>query len=587
MKSFRTGIVLFIIVLFSISYASDDCLSAEELSRLEFLLINLNTEEITSYLKMKKQADFDTIFYRYKENFLKSELENLNTLNETTDEYESLDPYLQNSIYMNFVNNKENFRINNTDSVIINIYNKGITNKSAKLCYIAQYFNKRNLIFKQRKSQIIDTVEILYFEKCEKEITTNDSVLAEGDIVAVIVQVKKVIAATDRKFKVYFEKIECINRLAKTYAEAIKILDDFENSDQNSKRENINRLKLRKELFSFQNAGEMANKFYNRFYNSMLYDKEAILYYLIARKYKQDFIDGRKKELRENWGLAKQMYQMKKYDEAQNLVLYCKNDAPDLPAFKGLYDSLCYLNEELDGLIEDAKYKRSLWTSTESINKSLQISVGTGLCYNPSLMDFHWKLYTGDSQDELQVPIYKLRGTFSPEFSAVFGYYMSPKFVIGISAEYSKVKYNEVRFSNSDEISNVTGIEAETLIDYVVEYFSAQIFGKYYFRTSPGFMPYGKLGFGIIQISREPDQYMATKFFWNPPYPSYYLDYYLEKKEATGFQVIPEFGLDFLKTAESTVVYTIYLQSAIMTGGVNEMLGHFRGQAGLRITLTW
>ncbi len=586
MKTLYLGLFIFTFKFISICTATE-CIQQNEFTEFDSLFVLGKVNEIKNYLALKKQADFDTNYYRYKQRHLENELIKIDSLRMIIEQSELLNQIVQYRTLKIFINKRDKFSTDNSDSTMEKQYKTCFEKKSLICLYIVRYLNHRNRIIEKRKSQISSKDEIHQHVKYTDEIKKYDLFLYDGNIDTVLIIMKANLTLIHSKFEQHYIKIDCLNRETKMYSQIIQTLEEFENSDDISKQRSIERLKTKKEMFSIENAGKDANKFYNIFFESGKNNKQALIYYLFARKKKIEFVNMRRAEIRENHGIAKQLYKLKKYDEAQGLVLHCKNDITDLPSFKIIYDSLCFLSDQLDKSIEVARYKQSLWTSAEQVIKSYQFFLGMGVSYNPSLMNFHWKLNSLDNNEQLFIPVYKLRDTFSTNFSAELSMYLYSNFIIGVKTELMKVKYSKVVLSISQDITTQSSYTEESSINYQIDCFAAGLFGKYYFKTSPGLMPYAKLSLGTININRDPGQITKTEMIYLPPQPRFYVHYYLTKKNIQEFQIIPEIGIDFLKSTNSFLVYTVYLHTILMTGGINEMLGHVRVEAGFRIGLLW
>lgn len=584
MKTLNIGVLIFTLNIISFCLA-ENCIKQSESSELDSLLIHQNIDKIKTIIESKKQADFDTNYYRYKQRCLENELVKIDSLKIIVDQSESLNEIVQYRTLKIFINKRDKYKENNRDSTLENQYKTCLEKKSLKCIYIVRYLHERNRIWEQRKSQISSQDEIQWFTKYTDEIKKYDSFLSEGNVDTVLILIKADIAFIDSKFEQHNSKIKCLNQETENYSQIIQVLDEFENSDDIIKQKNFERLKLRKEFFSIANAGKEANKYYNIFFKSTQNNRQALIHYLVARKKKIEFVNKRKVEIRENYGIAKQLYKLKKYNKAQSLVLVCKNEIEEMPAFKMIYDSLCFLNEQLDKSIEDARHRESKWTSKDEVIKSYQFALGAGLSYNPSLMKFEWNFYSFNEDKEFSLPVYKLKGDFGINFSGELGMYLYPDLVVGVKAEIAKIKYTGIFFSTSQNITDDSRFECEYSVNYQINSFSGGFFGKWYFRTSPGFQPYIKMYMGMININR--DQISKTDLFSNSEQPNDLRRYYLNKKYINEFQIIPEIGVDFLKSANSLLVYGVYIQTMIMTGNNYEMLGHFRGEAGFKIGLVW
>jgi hypothetical protein len=566
-------------------FSKSNCVKKEDFFKLDSLLLQERLSDFKLTIDSKLEIEIDTNFLNYQKKFFNNAREKIELLKRTITQFEELSPLIQNNIVINFKNNRDLYKDSTLSIKVQELFKRCIKNDSLIFCFIAQYYAQRKIELSEIDSSFNTANASDYFKKCKYKLSKFDNYIQSGNTDIVIEKIDSLLSGNIKIMLYHKNKIKCLRKQLKKYMYILSTIDDFESYEVKQKQDLFQRLSKNKDLFEVNIAGVQANQLFLQYQNSDPLDKLTFIKYLLAKQFRTEYISNQKNLLRSEHLNAIKLFESKKYDEALNLISESKENLPTAITFKYFTDSLLYQYEILEEVIKEKRYKESFWISNENIYKNFQILIGSGLQYNPALMTMYWHFLSSIDSSSLIVPIYKLRESFGLKFSGEFLFHVSPEFMIGIHISYGNLYITKAILSNSFEISEFSKHDTERINNYVVNNLTTDIMSKYYLRTSPGLMPYLQISLGVENIRRKSVGIM--ELFESKITMIEERDLYLVEKEITELHISPELGVDFLKSPDSSWIISLYLQTTFMSGGMNQMLGHVRLNAGIKIGKYW
>lgn len=580
-------ILLFtIFVIFSTSiYSEINCVSKKELPELDSLLVNGKLDELKNKIYSKFEVKHDTNFLNYQTKFFKNALHKVDLLLNTITEFDESGENVQNNINTNFQNNRDNYADTSLGIFANNMYKKCIEKDSIIYCFIAQYFAQRKVDIFNMKNSITSPNENEYYKNSLLELNIIHNCLFNGKPNEAYIKLDSLISSNEIILQRYRNKHICLKRGFKKYLFFLNTIDEYSNYNDTLKLKSSNQIKSKEILYSIDIAGDQAHEQFNLFKRSDPFVNNSLFYFLLAKMYRAEYINKQKNKMRNQLKEILNLQSEKQYDEALSNLAKSRKNLPVISVYKYFSDSLRYQYNKLEVAIKEQRYKDSFWISKEKLFKNYQLLLGLGIQYNPALMNLYWHFLSDKNSNSYVIPVYKLRESFGVQYNGEFAFHLTPELLAGFQLNYGNIYIIKAILSDSYEISNLNKQDTERINSYVINIIESSIYGKYYLRTSPGLMPYLKIAIGATKFWR--NSLSIMELFNINDIDDDEKDLYLVEKEASEIYVSPEFGVDFLKSSDSSWIISIYLQTTFMSGGMNQMLGHVRGSAGIKIGKYW
>lgn len=231
----------------------------------------------------------------------------------------------------------------------------------------------------------------------------------------------------------------------------------------------------------------------------------AIIFFRTARFFKISYLKKILAEAHSNYIKADKQFDEGMFESADSTLKANRYEAGNHPALMAYADTLGYLQQRVDGKLQEIAKWQFYWERTDSVDSKLSFSLSTRIVNQPGNNAF--PLVMSNANFTLQVDVDRIIPTYRFGLGLQTWYRLNERTSVGVGVDVAKFSYSSVHTTQL------------IFFDFDVAYSRAFVEGKYLLRSAVGLRPYLNFGLGVMRYKY--DQFNAVIYRESSGYVTY------------------------------------------------------------------